>query len=343
MMRLLTVIVFLAATQLSAQREYGVCDSTFYKISDDTTIVAGKNNLYFITQNGIEKFAHFPSGETSEYIRDFDAVSPELWYTLIGSRYIGFDSFLYKSTDRGQNWVQDSSFYTATNYGPQALNYYNSVNSLQHIGKDTIVLFVGYYESGIVYSTDGGETWNEWFRQMQAHYFGMFECSDKYYIYGFQGDGFSAWMFGFDRDLIFTSNENGDWDMLSGKYHPQCTGQQNPECIYSQNTQSNCEHYEFFKNYIDDNCSSGITAESTQDRELKIEVDSEKIIVSGNFGNSSRNAGQFRIYGITGCEYKTGHLRQFPGFIEMDINYLQPGFYILKTPAGIGKFIKAGF
>ena len=46
---------------------------------------------------------------------------------------------------------------------------------------DTIILFVGYYNSGIVYSIDGGAQWTHWFANSPAHYFGLIECGQSYY------------------------------------------------------------------------------------------------------------------------------------------------------------------
>ncbi len=253
----LSLVFCFFLTTAIAQREYNVCDSTFYNYVGDTTIVAGKRHLYFQTGGGLVQFANFTSSDTSEYIRDFDIIQPDLWYTLIGLRYIGAPTRLYKSRDRGVSWVQDTSFYGATRYHPTSANsYYRSINQVQHLGNETIVLFVGYYESGLVYSTDNGATWTEWFRNLITHYQGFLECNNKYYLYGFQGDAFRPWMFGFDKSLLFSPDTSGAWDMFRDLYHPKCSGSSHPNCVYPGPYLNRCGQYTYMKNYIDSMCTA---------------------------------------------------------------------------------------
>lgn len=63
-------------------------------------------------------------------------------------------------------------------------------------------MFMHYYESGIIYSTDAGNTWTKWFDNLIVHYQGMLTCNDRYYLYSFEGDAFRPWMFGFDKNLL---------------------------------------------------------------------------------------------------------------------------------------------
>lgn len=271
MRRILTMFLLICffVNSANAQREYNVCDSTFYNYVGDTTIVAGKRHLYFLTTTGQVQFADFTSTDTAEYIRDFDVVQPDLWYTLVGLRYIGAPTRLYISKDRGASWLEDTSFYSATRYHPTLANsYYNSINQLQSIGNgDTIILFVGYYESGVVYSTDKGVTWSQWFRNLVTHYQGFLECNNKYYLYGFEGDAFRPWMFAFDKSLLFSPDTSGAWVSFANRYHPNCSGVNNPNCIYADPNSGRCEQYTYMKTYIDSMCTALSVHEMTTNTE----------------------------------------------------------------------------
>ena len=238
-----------------AQREFGVNDSTFYFLNNDTVIIAAQKKLYIQTNSGTTLLYDFTNPNENYYIRDFDIISENIWYTLVGSRYIGFPTFLYKTSDSGTNWNEDTSFYSVTYYGPSSNNYYNSLNQVQKTGEDTVVLFVGYYESGIVYSTDAGLTWNPWFRNLLAHYQGLLKCNSDYYLWGYNGDGFSAWMFKFPSELLFSPDTNSVWNQfVNGGYHPRCSGIVNINCVYCISCQLRYSQYLFFKNYIDSIC-----------------------------------------------------------------------------------------
>ncbi|MBK6400157.1 MAG: hypothetical protein IPF75_18370 [Bacteroidetes bacterium] len=71
------------------QREYNTCDSTQFILNNDTTIIAGKRNLYVYTSSVTSHLYDFSTSDTNQYIRDFDIVKPDLWFTVVGSRYIG--------------------------------------------------------------------------------------------------------------------------------------------------------------------------------------------------------------------------------------------------------------
>jgi len=254
---LLSALSFLLIHFCYGQREYALCDSTFYTYNADTTIVAGRKHLYYHTAAGLTLCRDFTTTDTAEYIRDFDIINPNLWYTLVGLKYIGGPTSLYKSTDRGATWTIDTTFYPATRYHPTNANsYYNSVNQLQHIGSDTIVLFVGYYESGLVYSTDGGTTWTEWFRNQITHYQGLLECGDNYYLYGFYGDAFRSWMFPFPKNMLFSANTAGAWISFANINHPNCSGSVHPDCVYVPNPyhDTRCGQYTYLKHYADSIC-----------------------------------------------------------------------------------------
>jgi len=241
-----------------AQREYGSCDSTTYTLNNDTTVVVGKTKLYLLTNNTLVPLFDFTTSDTNDYIRDFDIVKPDLWYTVVGGKYIGMPSQLFKSTNRGQTWQLDTSYYTIANGANLPNNFLKCINNFQHLQGDTFVMFMSYYESGIIYSTNGGQTWTKWFDNLISHYQGMFLCNNKYYIYGFKGDAFRAWMFGFDRQLLFSSDSVGLWNSFNSMgNHPPCsTMNDTVNCVYASANLSRCATYIYFKQWIDSLCSA---------------------------------------------------------------------------------------
>lgn len=257
MIRCLILFSFLfVQTNTFGQRELGVCDSTVYTLNADTTIIAGRNHLYLHTNNTINILYDFTSVNTNEYIRDFDIIKPDLWYTVVGRGSVGGNpARLYKSINRGQTWTLDTNHYNASNAQLVSQQFLKAINNLQHLNGDTLIMFMHYYESGIIYSTDLGLTWTKWFDNLITHYQGMFECDNKYYIYSYEGDGFLSFMFGFDKSLLFSSDSTELWaNYNSAGYHPPChNGDIN--CIFAPSNVSGCAAYNLFKNKVDSICS----------------------------------------------------------------------------------------
>lgn len=251
-------LFILLHTKAFAQRDFAVCDSTTYILNSDTTIIAGKNHLYLHTNNSIITLYDFTSTDLNEYIVDFDIIKPDLWYTVVGNRYIGNPASLYKSKNRGKTWALDTNHYNASNAQLLSQQFLRSINNLQHLNGDTLIMFMHYYESGIIYSTDLGLTWTKWFNNLIAHYQGMFECNNQYYIYAYEGDGFKASMFGFNKNLLFTSDSTGLWKNynLAGNHPPCYAGADTVNCIFAPNDKSRCETFNFFKNKIDTICTA---------------------------------------------------------------------------------------
>lgn len=238
-----------------SQREFGVCDSTSYTLNTDTTIVAGRHLLYTYSNNTLDTLYDFTSPDPDEYIRDFDIVKPDLWYTIVGLRYIGSPTRLYKSNNRGQTWALDTAHLQASNAEFQSLQFLESINNLQHLNGDTLIMFMHYYESGILYSTDLGLTWTKWFANLIAHYQGMLACDDKYYLFGYEGDGFPASMFSFEKNLLFTPDSTGLWSSFNHLgHHPACYNGDTINCIYAPHQSNRCESYHYFKNTVDNLC-----------------------------------------------------------------------------------------
>lgn len=244
-------------------RQFDLCDLTEYTLNSDNSIVTGKYELYYKTRSGLQLIHRFDLPAQNYYIRDFDIISPDCWYTLLGNRTIGDLTFLFKSSDRGQNWCIDTTYFKAIdstitnlNFNPVDPNYYNSINQVQTIGKDTILLFLGYYGSGIVYSVDAGTSWSHWFGNTPAHYFGMFECENDYYLFQLEGDGFQGRMFSFDKKLLFRKDSIVNFNHLpSGSgHHPPFHLNDLPNVVNFSNL-SNCEAYTFLENYVNDRCN----------------------------------------------------------------------------------------
>lgn len=251
------MLLVLSCLVTHAQREFISCDSTFYPYNADSTIIAGRYRLYLQTSSGISLLRNFATSDTDEYIRDFDIVRPDRWYVLTGLRYIGSPSQLYRSDDRGQTWVTDTSFYPVmyTSWGAR-LTYYNSINQLQRLGQDTIILFIGYYESALVYSVNGGNSWQFWFENQIVHYQGILECDDHYFLYSFEGDAFSPWMFSFPKNQLFSPDTGGAWNSSANILHANCSGTVNARCIYGPTSVSRCSVYQFFVDTLASACAA---------------------------------------------------------------------------------------
>ncbi len=177
-------LIFLPFT-IYSQREFKVNDSTFHYLNVDTTLVVGRTRLYSSSPiSGLNQIHDFTTTDTNIYIRDFDIVSDSIWYSLIGSRYVGDSTHLYKTINKGQSWFIDTSYYASTRAAQQVggLSLHNSLNQIQQLSGDTLLLFAGYYQSGVFYSLDKGITWNIWFTNLQSHYHGLIECNLDYIL-----------------------------------------------------------------------------------------------------------------------------------------------------------------
>ncbi len=260
---LLTFLIFLSLTQLTAQeyyREYGVSDSTEYELSVDSTIIAGNNTIYLKTPNGVQLVHQFNPSDPDYFLRDFNAINSNRWYAVIGSRYIANTTTLFRSEDQGQTWVEDTSFYAATrtiqNLG--IIADFQSISQMQKISEDTLLLFVSYYQAGIFYSVDKGDNWQFWFGNTPAHYQGLLECDSNYYLYGIEGDAFPASMFSFSKDLLLSPDTSGAWQHFGTGFHPPCFNSGHQDCIYAANGARSLQ-FSYFKGYVDSVCGRTVS------------------------------------------------------------------------------------
>jgi len=326
---LIIASTFLFQSHALAQR-FNYCDSTFHQLNADTMVIAGRKHLYFQTGNTTTVFHDFSTTNSDEYLRDFEIVKPSLWYAVIGTFWLGTEGKLYKSLDRGQTWTIDTNHYAATNTQFLPSGTLPIISNLQHLNGDTLLMFVGYYHSAILYSVDLGLTWKKWFDNQITYYQGMLECNDKYYIFSYQGDGFSAAMFGFNKNLLFTSDSAGLWTNynLNG-YHPACYQGNNADCIYAAEILG-CGIYSYFKNYVDSICSTFSGIEVID----KSAYDNLGIIYPNPFN------GTITIKGALGAE--TYNLNNLFGHTvwsgkhieEQEFYYLPSGIYFLTIVNG---------
>lgn len=354
---LLNTIILCCIATTYAQREFAVCDSTIYNYNIDTTVIAGRNHLWYQTSSGLSLAYDFTTSDTNLYIRDFDIIRPDLWYTLVGRRSIGDESFLYKSTDRGVIWERDTSFYAASKYDTSApaFQYHHSVNNVQKLGKDTIVLFLGYYESGMVYSLDGGNTWEPWFRNWITHYQGILECDNHYFLWSYSGDGFIAFMFPFPKTALFTPDTGNvvtNW-YPGGLYNPGCPTWSNPRCIYIPIPVNigRCKQYHFFADTLSAACAalnttpvSEISATDVDIIKLWPNPASDNLYIELSDFDRNRIS-RIKIIDMTGREFYIPHTRYYNNSISVPVQQLTSGVHILLLHTDDGrstmkKFVK---
>lgn len=312
------------------QREFGVYDSTFHILNADTTIVAGRNKLYFSSVAGTTLIQDFTTPDDRFFIRDFDIINDSVWYGIVGNRYIGDETYLYKTADKGASWSLDTAFYMASR-GLVSDNF-NSLNQMQRLSEDTLVLFVGYYESGIVYSADGGDSWRPWFGNLIAYYHGLFKCGADYYLFGIEGDGFPSSMFRFADTLLFSPDTNGVWTHWTGStsYHPACYDR-DTACIFAPNSISRYDQYRFHRDYIDSICSRattiGVEHETSEVNIFPnpVQQGNEVVIDPAHFTQPT----QYRIYNAGGKLIEEG-------FVENKLNTsgLAKGLYLISFEMG---------
>ena len=181
-------------TEVNAQRVYGVRDSTVYVINSIDTIIAGKHKLYKKQGASLNLITEFndmlgvPGFTERAWIRDFDFWDSQNWYVLLGWRYDGGSTILYKTTNAGIDWTIDTSYYSQSQQ--------QSLNQVQIVNNQKAFLFDGYYSSDVLRTNDGGNTWERWLEStMFTNHRGILICNDTtYYLWGSPGDPWMAYM-----------------------------------------------------------------------------------------------------------------------------------------------------
>lgn len=192
---LLFLSVIVASTfQVNAQRWFAINDSTQYHYQD-IHIVAGRNKLYRLNGNEATLLRDFSIDNPQipeDYVRDFDFLNESTWTVLVGSRYIGNETVLYKTNDSGENWevITPQSFTVPSNLNGVA----NHINQIQVLG-GRLIAFDGYYNSRVFFSDDSGQTWTHWFESIVwSHYYQIFPCGENLFIMSLEGDGFRYYL-----------------------------------------------------------------------------------------------------------------------------------------------------
>lgn len=218
-MRTISALVVLLTTQqpVVAQRQWELSDSTSYAVGGDTTLIAARHVLYRALPGDTTVLWDFSDPqEPDRFIRDVDHWSSSDLYVLVGSRYIGHGTTLFKSIDAGATWQVDSSFFDAANEPP-------SLNQMSIVG-DTAYLFNGYYSSEVLRSFDHGDTWQNWFGSLIAHYYGIIPCGAEAFVFGMVGDAFPPSMWQVPEPL---------WAQQGGIFWSGCHNANAPGCYYS--------------------------------------------------------------------------------------------------------------
>jgi len=335
-------------TSLSAQydyRDFFSNDSTFYAYNSDSTIVAGKTKLYWNSPAGLNLINDFTVQDTTFYIRDFDAVTDSLWYTIVGDHgWTGDNLQMFKSEDKGINWEVDTSYFAATKLADSLyiLDDHNDLNRIIVLSTDTLLLFVGYYQSGIFYSIDGGTNWQLWFGNLIVNYRGIFECGNETYLWGIEGDAFAASMFKFPSHLLLSPDTSGVWTNSPPMiYHPDCYNGNNVNCVYSFATTS-YDQFLYFRNYVDSVCTvtTGILPEDSTPFEWIIFPNPSNNGVFYVEINSKYTANtHYTIFSIQG-KILVPKSEITDSFLKLDLSYFSPGVYFIAVESSRGKYIK---
>ena len=174
-------------------------------------MIAGRKRLYLhTTVGGTQLVRDFSQSDSDYYIRDLDVQSPGHWWVVVGSRYIGNDSKLFRSTNYGSQWVEDTAYFQAARFTGFFQNTAHSISSA--FRKRHHHRYSGVLQFRFVYSSTEGKV-EFVFENLIVHYQGT-RCGDSTFIYGYPGDGFRAMMFGFPNTLLF-SDSIGSWSNFS--------------------------------------------------------------------------------------------------------------------------------
>lgn len=315
---IITLLIVFLCFETNAQRQWGLNDSTTYVINNDTTVIVSRKKLY-LQQGGSQILVRdFTEPQNADlYIRDFDFFDARNWYVLVGNRYIGHNTLLFKTTNAGNTWVQDTSYYAQSNLQN---NYPPSINQIQVTNDSTIFLFDGYYDSRVIYSTNNGASWTLWFQSLIAHYYGVFICGSDYYLYGLTGDGFPAFMFKIPNHLFGQQNV---FDFYSGCHN----GISEPQCIFEPDNAGTVPMIvSYFNLKADSICNSTLNSINTPTAYNKIIIypnPAETVISVSGIKNTKEI--ETEIYNSVGkIVYKSNNCT------DIDIQHLTLGLYFFK-------------
>ena len=350
MLKHILIVLFLfGAGCLPAQyeyREYQLNDSTIHGYNADSSVIAGRTSLYWATSVGLTQIMDFATPDPNEYIRDFEMVTDSLWYVIVGSRYLGWNASLFTSTDLGLNWAVDTSYYAATKPAviQGAISNSDGLYQLQVLSKDTLLLFVSYYQSGIFYSIDGGQNWQAWFANLIENYRGIFQCDSLSYLWGLEGDGFKAAMFAFPNQVLLSPDTNNAWANWAGIYHPACYNSADPlHCIYAPSSIPRYEQFLYFHSYVDSLCENQPTAvrpipKSNIEGHIYPNP-SPSGVFTVDLGDAKPIGGQYRVCSVHGSPL-TPKTQIDGSSFPLDLSSFGPGIYLLELSTDQGRLVK---
>jgi hypothetical protein len=274
--------------------------------------------------NQLKLLKDFKTADTSFYIRDVDFIDRNTIWVLIGRKTIGFPTQLFKSIDAGNNWVEDSSFYHVSEH--------RSLNQMQVLNKDTLILFDGYYQSDVLRSFDQGKTWHNWISSLIAHYFQLHYCQQRnsYHMIGLPGDAFNSVSFEIP-DSVWRKASNNGW--YSGCHNKQ------PWChrvLYGQNIWQ----IDFIKEhqlYIDSICENKSTSllepyfGSNQNKSIYPNPAKDQVMIESLKGET------VEIYSLDGM-FKGRQTVEISG--SLSVGFLPSGIYLIQHNQFWFKLIK---
>ncbi len=236
------IFLFLLSANMHAQRWFSLNDSTHYELNNNK-ITVGRTKVYHNVQDQLTLIRDFAiSDQPNYYIRDFDFMDLDSWFVLVGSRYIGAPTQLYRTDDSGNTWqlITPVMPVTSTLTDDTA----DSINQIQIINH-RIYLFDNYYQSRVVYSDDDGLNWTLWFGSMWSHWYQIYTCNDSLYIHGLPGDGFRAYMTQIPDSYMNASNIQTVVP-IGGCHNGNTSG-----CYYAPANISTPDIYSHFKNLFE--------------------------------------------------------------------------------------------
>ena len=323
--RFLSIFIFFLLytnIEIQANRVYGINDSTILRYNDSEFQI---NRWHInLVKNGLQTTI-FDSREylndDSYYIGDFDIINENSFLVTVSSRYIGYGSRLYYSFNNGDSWELDTSYFDILRNNFNDLPKNISINQVQILKDSILTLFAGYYESGIIYSSDFGKSWSIWDKNTPSFYNGIFSCEENYYLFGFEGDGFSPIMQKIDKSAFLNSEITN------------CVLNNNISCIKGPNSVNQFEQFTFFKKHVDKNCT---TTDITRLDNLELDIDYKNHIIDISKNIKSIHCNRFVIYNTSGNEvYSNNCIKE--NFI--DISNYSTGIYFIIFSGTIFKKI----
>lgn len=309
------MLILFVAGPVFSQRWFAINDSTHYEL-ENVKITVGREKVYLNLQDELTLIRDFSvAGNPNYYVRDFDFIDTDSWYVLVGSRYIGAETQLYRTDDAGITW--ELIVPLLPNVSPLTDNTANSINQVQIIG-NRIYLFDNYYQSRVIYSDDGGQNWVLWFESFWSHWYQIYPCGSDLYIHGLPGDGFAAYMTQIPPSYFGSEN------IQTIQPINNCNNEGPPVCNRAPSNISVPAIYDYFKNFFTTTICPNLNVE---------EVDSDQVQLVPNpvqsklsiEGIDVSNSFQVDLYNTLGQQ-----IMSTSNQTQLDLSGLPGGIYQLQ-------------